>query len=113
MARILVINPNRSADCTAGIDAAIARFRYQGGPAIDVVDLPESCRRRSTRGRDWHAVVEPLLPADRTAEAADLYVIACAPTPASRPPARCRPAGARRRPRRGRGRGGARRAGSA
>jgi allantoin racemase len=79
MARILVINPNRSADCTAGIDAAVARFRYPGGPAIDVVDLPEGPPAIYT-WRDWHAVVEPLCRRIER-EAADLYVIACASDP--------------------------------
>ena len=41
MARILVINPNSSRDCSAGIDAAIAPFRFPGGPEIDVATLAE------------------------------------------------------------------------
>jgi allantoin racemase len=87
MARILLINPNRSAHCTAGIDAAIARFRHPGGPAIDVVDLPEGPPAIYT-WRDWHAVVEPLCrlieresantPADVPV---DVFVIACASDP--------------------------------
>ena len=36
MARILVINPNCSSACSDGIDAAIAPFRTQAGPRIDV-----------------------------------------------------------------------------
>ena len=93
MARILLINPNRSADCTAGIDAAIARFRHPGGPAIDVVDLPEGPPAIYT-WRDWHAVVEPLCrrieresanaPADVPAAShvpVDVFVIACASDP--------------------------------
>jgi allantoin racemase len=79
MARILVINPNRSADCTAGIDAAVARFRHPGGPAIDVVDLPEG-PPAIYAWRDWHAVVEPLCRRIER-EAADIYVIACASDP--------------------------------
>jgi Asp/Glu/hydantoin racemase len=79
MARILLINPNRSGDCTAGIDAAIARFRHKGGPAIDVVDLPEGPPAIYT-WRDWHAVVEPLCRRIER-EAADVYVIACASDP--------------------------------
>jgi len=79
MARILVINPNRSADCTAGIDAAVARFRHPAGPAIDVVDLPEGPPAIYT-WRDWHAVVEPLCRRIER-EAADVYVIACASDP--------------------------------
>jgi len=79
MARILVINPNRSADCTAGIDAAIARFRHPGGPTIDVTDLPEGPPAIYT-WRDWHAVVEPLCRRIER-EAAEVYVIACASDP--------------------------------
>jgi len=79
MARILVINPNCSADCTAGIDAAVARFRHPGGPAIDVVDLPEGPPAIYT-WRDWHAVVEPLCRRIER-ETADVYVIACASDP--------------------------------
>ena len=79
MARILVINPNRSADCTAGIDAAVARFRHPGGPAIDVVDLPEGPPAIYT-WRHWHAVVEPLCQRIER-EAADVYIIACGSDP--------------------------------
>jgi Asp/Glu/hydantoin racemase len=79
MARILIINPNRSADCTAGIDAAIARFRHAPGPVIDVVDLPEGPKAVYS-WRDWHAVVEPLCQRIER-EAADVYVIACASDP--------------------------------
>jgi allantoin racemase len=59
MARVLVINPNCSGDCSAGIDAAIAPFRFAGGPALDVatiVDGPPAIYS----WRDWHAVVEPM-----------------------------------------------------
>jgi allantoin racemase len=91
MARILLINPNRSADCTAGIDAAITRFRHPGGPTIDVVDLPEGPPAIYT-WRDWHAVVEPLCrrieresantPADVPVDVpVDVFVIACASDP--------------------------------
>ncbi len=79
MARILVINPNRSDDCTAGIDAAVARFRHLGGPTIDVVDLPEGPAAIYT-WRDWHAVVEPLCRRIER-ETADVYVVACASDP--------------------------------
>jgi allantoin racemase len=77
MARILLINPNRSADCTAGIDAPVARFRHPDGPAIDVVDLPEGPPAIYT-WRDWHAVVETLCRRIEC-EAADVYVIASDP----------------------------------
>ena len=79
MARILVINPNRSADCTAGIDAAVARFRHPGGPAIDVVDLPEGPPAIYT-WRHWHAVIEPLCQRIER-ETADVYIVACGSDP--------------------------------
>ena len=79
MARILVINPNCSAHCTAGIDAAIGRFRHPDGPAIDVVTLLDGPPAIYT-WRDWHAVVEPLCHRIER-EAADVYVIACASDP--------------------------------
>ena len=79
MARILIINPNRSQACTAGIDAAIAPFRNPSGPALDVVDLPEG-PPAILSWRDWHSVVEPLC---RRVEhdPADAYIIACASDP--------------------------------
>lgn len=79
MARILVINPNSSAACSAGIDAAIAPFRFPGGPAIDVVTTRDGPPAVYT-WRDWHAAVEPVC---RTIERepADAYVIACASDP--------------------------------
>ncbi|HTC10742.1 MAG TPA: aspartate/glutamate racemase family protein [Acetobacteraceae bacterium] len=79
MARILLINPNRSSNCTAGINAAVAGFRRVGGPAIDVVDLPDGPPAIYT-WRDWHAVVEPLCRRVER-ETADVYVIACASDP--------------------------------
>jgi allantoin racemase len=79
MARILVINPNSSAACSAGIDAALARFRFAGGPAVDVVTLTEGPPAIYT-WRDWHVVVEPMCRlVERTK--ADVYVIACASDP--------------------------------
>ena len=79
MARILVINPNRSSACTAGIDAAVAPFRRPGGPTIDVHDLPDGPPAIYT-WRDWHAVVEPLCQ-HVARETADVFVIACASDP--------------------------------
>ena len=78
MARILVINPNASRSCTAGIEQAVARFRGFG-PAVDVVDLPEG-PPAILSWRDWHSVVEPLCRRVER-EAADVYVIACASDP--------------------------------
>jgi Asp/Glu/hydantoin racemase len=79
MASILVINPNCSTDCSAGIDAAIAPFRFPGGAALEVATLPEGPPAIYS-WRDWHAVVEPLCRRIE-AEAADAYVIACASDP--------------------------------
>src|SRR3981081_1112392 len=79
MTRVLVINPNCSEDCSAGIDAAIATFRFSGGPELEVATLAEGPPAIYS-WRDWHAVVEPMcrLIADQPADA---YVIACASDP--------------------------------
>jgi Asp/Glu/hydantoin racemase len=79
MARILVINPNCSVDCSAGIEAAIAPFRSPGGASLEVVTLAEGPPAIYS-WRDWHAVVEPLCRRIE-AEPADAYVIACASDP--------------------------------
>lgn len=79
MPRVLVINPNCSRACTAGIDAAVSAFRHPGGPAIDVVDLPDG-PPAVLSWRDWHGVVEPLCRRVES-EIADVYVIACASDP--------------------------------
>jgi Asp/Glu/hydantoin racemase len=79
MARILVINPNASAACSAGIADAIAPFSFPGGPVLEVATLAEG-PPAIYDWRDWHAVVEPLC---RRVEhdPADAYVIACASDP--------------------------------
>lgn len=79
MPDILVINPNSSHPCTAGIAAAIAPLRFQGGPTIHVTTLAEGPPAILT-WRDWFAVTEPLC---RLVEAtpARAYVIACASDP--------------------------------
>lgn len=79
MRRILVINPNRSEACTAGIDAAVSGWRRAGGPVVDVVGLAEG-PPAVLSWRDWHGVVEPLCRRVE-AEAADCVVIACASDP--------------------------------
>ena len=79
MRRILVINPNCSTDCSAGIDAAVAPFRFAGGPVLDVVTLREGPPAIYS-WRDWHAVVEPMCRLIER-EHADIYVIACASDP--------------------------------
>ncbi|MFL5257203.1 MAG: aspartate/glutamate racemase family protein [Rhodopila sp.] len=79
MARILIINPNSSVPCSAGIDAAVARFRLPGAPAIEVATLREGPPVIYT-WQHWHAVVGPTC-ALIEREAADAYVIACASDP--------------------------------
>ncbi len=79
MTRIVVINPNSSVACGAGIEAAIAPFRTPGGARIEVVSLPQGPSAIYS-WRDWHAAVEPLCRRIE-AEAADAYVIACASDP--------------------------------
>jgi allantoin racemase len=79
MARIMVINPNCSIDCSAGIDAAIAPFRLPGGPTLEVATLADGPPAIYS-WRDWHAVVEPLC-RRIVGERADAYVIACASDP--------------------------------
>ena len=78
MPRILIINPNRSNACTAGIDAAVAGFRRMG-TALDVIGIPDGPPAVLT-WRDWHGVVDKLC---RVVEAdpADAYIIACASDP--------------------------------
>jgi allantoin racemase len=79
MPRILVINPNRSLACSAGIDAALAPFRFPGGPDFAVATLAEG-PPAIYDWRDWHAVVEPMCRLIQH-EPADCYVVACASDP--------------------------------
>jgi allantoin racemase len=79
MARILVINPNSSVACSAGISAALAPFRLPGGPGFDLATLAEG-PAAIYDWRDWHGVVEPLCRLIER-EPADAYVIACASDP--------------------------------
>jgi allantoin racemase len=79
MARILVVNPNSSAACSAGISAALTPFRFQGGPDFAVATLAEG-PPAIYDWRDWHGVVEPLCRLVAR-ETADAYVIACASDP--------------------------------
>jgi allantoin racemase len=79
MTRVLVINPNCSEDCSAGIDAAIAPFRFSGGPELEVATLADGPPAIYS-WRDWHAVVEPLCRRIER-ESADAFVIACASDP--------------------------------
>ena len=79
MARILVINPNRSAACSRGIEAAIAPFAFAGGPVLEVATLAGGPPAVYT-WRDWHAAVEPLCRLIER-DPADAYVVACASDP--------------------------------
>jgi allantoin racemase len=79
MARILVINPNSSEACSAGISATVAPFRFAGGPVVDVVTLQEGPPAIYS-WRDWHAVVEPMCRLVERSDA-DVYVVACASDP--------------------------------
>jgi Asp/Glu/hydantoin racemase len=79
MTRILVINPNCSLACSAGIDAALEPFRFHGGPTFEVATL-EDGPPAIYDWRDWHAVVAPLCRLIEC-EVADAYVIACASDP--------------------------------
>ncbi|HEY4172748.1 MAG TPA: aspartate/glutamate racemase family protein [Rhodopila sp.] len=79
MARILVINPNSSETCSAGISATLAPLRHACGPVVDVVTLQEGPPAIYS-WRDWHAVVEPMCRLVEQTDA-DAYVIACASDP--------------------------------
>lgn len=79
MARILIINPNSSGPCSAGIDAAIAPFRHPDGPALDVVTTPDGPPAIYS-WTDWHAAVEPVCRRIATDDA-DIYIVACASDP--------------------------------
>ena len=79
MTRVLFINPNRSAACGAGIEAAIAPVVGGAAARFDVVSLPAG--PEAVLGwADWHAAVPPVL-ACIAREAAAVYVIACASDP--------------------------------
>ena len=78
-ARILVVNPNSSAACSAGIDVAIAGFRRVGGPDIAVETVAEGPPGIYS-WRDWHAAVGPLC-RHVAGAAADVFVVACASDP--------------------------------
>ncbi len=79
MSTVLVVNPNSSVACSAGIDAALAPCRFPGGPAFEVATLRDGPPAILT-WRDWHGVVAPLCRLVET-RVADAYVIACASDP--------------------------------
>lgn len=79
--RILVINPNTSHACTAGIAEAVSPFNAPGLPRLDVVQLADDEGPPAiVTWRDWFAVAEPLC---RTIEreAAAAYIIGCVSDP--------------------------------
>ena len=78
-ARILLLNPNSSSACSAGIEAAIDGFRSAQGPAIEVATVAEGPPGIYS-WRDWHAAVAPLCRAV-AARPADAYLVACASDP--------------------------------
>lgn len=78
-ARVLLLNPNSSTACSAGIAAAVAGFRSPTGPLIDVGTVADGPRGIYS-WQDWHAAVGPLCQAVAT-QAADAYVVACASDP--------------------------------
>ena len=59
MSRVLLINPNASQDCSAGIAAAVAPLRRTGGPALDVVTAADGPAVVAS-WEDWHAAVGPI-----------------------------------------------------
>jgi allantoin racemase len=77
--RILIINPNSSRSCTAGIAEAVEPFAGAGMPRMDVIRLEDGPPAIIT-WRDWFSVAEPLC---RTVERepADAYLIGCVSDP--------------------------------
>ncbi len=79
MARILVVNPNSSIACSAGIYAALEPFQLPGGPEFEVTTLADG-PPAIYDWRDWHGVVAPLCRLIER-EPAAAYVVACASDP--------------------------------
>lgn len=77
-ARVLVINPNSSVSCTAGIAAALRPFASVA-VRFDVVRLPDGPPAVASWA-DWSAVAEPVRRTVAREEAA-AYVIACVSDP--------------------------------
>ncbi|WP_376092536.1 aspartate/glutamate racemase family protein [Roseomonas sp. CCTCC AB2023176] len=77
--RVLLINPNTDAGCTAGIARAVAPYARPGAIRFDTVALPGGPSAVAT-WRDWFSVALPLC--DLVARSpADAYVIACVSDP--------------------------------
>lgn len=80
--RILFINPNSNQRCGAGIAAALAPFRAEGFPTLDVVTLPDG-PPAIVAWSDWYAAAGPILDTIRREDnRTDLFAIACASDPA-------------------------------
>ena len=74
---IFVINPNSSADVTAGIDAAVRPLRSSDGPEIACLTLAEGPPGIQSQ-RDVDGVIGPLLKmAAKLENAASAFVVAC------------------------------------
>jgi Asp/Glu/hydantoin racemase len=73
---ILVINPNSNEAVTEGLDAALAGFRFEGGPAIECVTLAEGPFGVESQ-IDSDSVVLPLATLVRARSDASAFVIAC------------------------------------
>ena len=75
--RIIVINPNSSAACTAGIDAALEDLRLTGGPVIECQTLAEGPPGIETQAH-VDGVIKPLCRLIESQDSrADGFVIAC------------------------------------
>jgi Asp/Glu/hydantoin racemase len=77
--RILVINPNSSQSCTAGIAESLKPFAAPARPSFEVVSLPGGPPAITT-WRDWFSVAEPLCQMVEQ-EKAEAYIIACVSDP--------------------------------
>ena len=76
-AKILVINPNSTEECTRGIDEACEPLRMSGGPAIEAVTLKEGPSGVETQ-QDVDGVVAPMLKMVREREKdCSAFVVAC------------------------------------
>jgi Asp/Glu/hydantoin racemase len=76
MKSIVVINPNSNVDVTAGLDAALAAFRFPGGPAIECLTLAEGPFGIESQF-DADSVVLPLARLVQGRADAVAFVIAC------------------------------------
>lgn len=77
--RILVINPNSDAACTAGIAAAVSTHTHPGLARFDTIGLKDGPQAVAS-WRDWYAAALPLVAAVHR-KPADAYVVACVSDP--------------------------------